>query len=151
MHRALGAGEDLKSFDVDTKWGKQALDRLYADVLGHSDPMPGVHVSHLPCRYAHTQQQLQATLLTLNVCLTCDLCCSRFVQHAHLHSPMLQCTEYCEDTAVSGQSAAAETTAAAIVNSAAHSVRAHYAAPTILPRSMTVPLLELQCMYQVPR
>ena len=42
--RALGAGEDLKSFDVDTKWGKQALDRLYGDVLGISDPMPGVQV-----------------------------------------------------------------------------------------------------------
>ncbi|DBA83686.1 TPA: hypothetical protein ACH3X1_016793 [Trebouxia sp. C0004] len=46
--RALGAGEDLKSFDVDTKWGKQALDRLYGDVLGISDPMPGVQVPHLP-------------------------------------------------------------------------------------------------------
>ena len=42
--RALGAGEDLKSFDVDTKWGEQALDRLYGDVLGISDPMPGVQV-----------------------------------------------------------------------------------------------------------
>ena len=42
--RALGAGEDLKSFDIDTKWGKQALDRLYGDVLGVSDPMPGVQV-----------------------------------------------------------------------------------------------------------
>ena len=55
MHRALGAGEDLKSFDVDTKWGKQALDRLYSDVLGHTDQMPGVHVSKLLCRDAHTQ------------------------------------------------------------------------------------------------
>ena len=55
MHRALGAGEDLKSFDVDTKWGKQALDRLYSDVLGHSDPMPGVQVSDLLCRGSHTQ------------------------------------------------------------------------------------------------
>ncbi len=46
--RALGAGEDLKSFDVDTKWGKQALDRLYGDVLGISDPMPGVQVQCAP-------------------------------------------------------------------------------------------------------
>ena len=83
MHRALGAGEDLKSFDVDTKWGKQALDRLYADVLGHSDPMPGVHVSHLPCRDANTQQQLPAILAHTDFCLICNLCCSRFFQHVH--------------------------------------------------------------------
>lgn len=144
MHRALGAGEDLKSFDVDTKWGKQALDRLYADVLGHSDPMPGVHVSHLPCRDAHTQQQLQAILAHTDFCLTCNLCCSRFFQHVHL------CCRV-PNAAVSGRSVAAQTIAAAVVNTAAHSVRTRYAAPTVLPRSMTVPPLELQCMYQVQR
>lgn len=45
--RALGAGEDLKGFDVDNKWGKGALDRIYSDVLGTSDQMPGVQVSWL--------------------------------------------------------------------------------------------------------
>lgn len=42
--RALGAGEDLKGFDVDNKWGKKALDRIYSDILGSTDQMPGVQV-----------------------------------------------------------------------------------------------------------
>ena len=43
--RALGAGEDLKGFDVDNRWGKSALDRIYSDILGQSDATPGVQVS----------------------------------------------------------------------------------------------------------
>ena len=43
--RALGAGEDLKGFDVDNKWGKKALDRIYSDILGSTDQMPGVQVA----------------------------------------------------------------------------------------------------------
>ncbi|KAL3138929.1 hypothetical protein ABBQ32_14197 [Trebouxia sp. C0010 RCD-2024] len=46
--RALGAGEDLKGFDVDNKWGKKALDRIYTDILGSTDQMPGVQAPHLP-------------------------------------------------------------------------------------------------------
>ena len=48
-HRALGAGEDLKGFDVDNKWGKSALERMFSDILGDSDQMPGVQVSSAFC------------------------------------------------------------------------------------------------------
>ena len=48
--RALGAGEDLKGFDVDNKWGRSALERIYSDILGESDNMPGVQVTS--CTYS---------------------------------------------------------------------------------------------------
>lgn len=43
--RALGAGEDLKTFDVDNKWGRKALERILMDTIGQSDAMPAVKVS----------------------------------------------------------------------------------------------------------
>ena len=43
--RAIGAGQDLKEFDCDNKWGRDALKRIYSDMLGNSHPMPGVTVS----------------------------------------------------------------------------------------------------------
>lgn len=42
--RALGAGEDLKTFDVDNKWGRKALERVLTDTIGDTDPMPDVKV-----------------------------------------------------------------------------------------------------------
>ena len=42
--RALGAGEDLKTFDVDNKWGRKALERILTDIIGDTDPMPDVKV-----------------------------------------------------------------------------------------------------------
>ena len=44
--RALGAGEDLKTFDVDNKWGRRALERILNDVIGQSDAMPGIQVTN---------------------------------------------------------------------------------------------------------
>lgn len=32
---ALGAGQSLKSFDIDTKWGKQALSQFLNELTGH--------------------------------------------------------------------------------------------------------------------
>ena len=46
--RALGAGENLKAFDVDNKWGKDALFRVYDDTLGTTNPMDGVKLPELP-------------------------------------------------------------------------------------------------------
>ncbi|CAL8463694.1 g3228 [Coccomyxa elongata] len=37
--RALGAGQDLKSFDVDNKFGLEALKRIMEDCCGHSSPL----------------------------------------------------------------------------------------------------------------
>ena len=31
---------------MDNKWGKKALDRIYSDILGSTDQMPGVQVQH---------------------------------------------------------------------------------------------------------
>jgi hypothetical protein len=42
--RALGAGASLKSFDIENKWGGEALKRLYRDIIGASEPMLGVAV-----------------------------------------------------------------------------------------------------------
>ena len=47
--RALGAGEDLKVFDVDNRWGRLALERVLKDITGESDSMPGVKVTPLFC------------------------------------------------------------------------------------------------------
>lgn len=44
--RALGAGEDLKTFDVDNKWGRRALERILNDIIGQSDAMPGIQVTN---------------------------------------------------------------------------------------------------------
>lgn len=43
--RALGAGQDLKEFDCDNKYGLTALKRIFQDILGNSPAMPGVTVS----------------------------------------------------------------------------------------------------------
>jgi hypothetical protein len=42
--RALGAGASLKSFDIENKWGGDALKRLYNDITGMSNPMTGVAI-----------------------------------------------------------------------------------------------------------
>jgi hypothetical protein len=42
--RALGAGADLKAFDIDNRHGAAAVTRLYGDVGGASQPMEGVRV-----------------------------------------------------------------------------------------------------------
>ena len=43
--RALGAGVDLKSFDIDNKYGTQAMKRILSDMIGLTNPMPDVVVS----------------------------------------------------------------------------------------------------------
>lgn len=43
--RALGAGQDLKSFDVDNKYGADALKRILNDCTGESNTLHGVQVS----------------------------------------------------------------------------------------------------------
>ena len=48
VHRALGAGVDLKEFDCDNKWGSMALKRIFTDLMGQTSAMPGVEVSHRP-------------------------------------------------------------------------------------------------------
>ena len=40
--RALGPGADLKVFDIDNANGHHALDRVYTDITGLTQPMPGV-------------------------------------------------------------------------------------------------------------
>lgn len=42
--RALGAGANLKAFDVDNRYGAAAVTRLYSDVAGVTSPMEGVRV-----------------------------------------------------------------------------------------------------------
>ena len=43
--RALGAGVDLKAFDIDTAYGSRALNRMYSDLRGNTDPVPNAQVS----------------------------------------------------------------------------------------------------------
>ena len=42
--RALGAGQDLKSFDVDNRYGLEALKRIMDDCTGQTGPIAGVEV-----------------------------------------------------------------------------------------------------------
>ena len=42
--KALGAGQALKEFDVENRWGAEALKRVYEDICGYSEPMEGVAV-----------------------------------------------------------------------------------------------------------
>ncbi len=44
--RALGAGQDLKSFDVDNKYGVDALKRIMDDCCGDSLPLVEVRIEH---------------------------------------------------------------------------------------------------------
>jgi hypothetical protein len=61
--RALGAGQDLKSFDIDNKYGQEALKRILGDCCGESRPMQGVQVHppsppHTPraaCHFMHAR------------------------------------------------------------------------------------------------
>ncbi|KAK9815308.1 hypothetical protein WJX72_001386 [[Myrmecia] bisecta] len=46
--RAMGAGADLKEFDVDNHWGRQTLERVYNDLLGSTEPMANVKVLEVP-------------------------------------------------------------------------------------------------------
>lgn len=47
--RALGAGADLKEFDVDNDFGLEAIRRVCTAVCGSEEPMLGVLVS--PCKF----------------------------------------------------------------------------------------------------
>jgi len=49
--RALGAGVDLKEFDCDTKYGLNALKRIFTDLMGNSSAMPGIEVPQVPMQY----------------------------------------------------------------------------------------------------
>ena len=42
--RALGAGASLKEFDIENRYGANALHRMYADIQGRDEPLPGVKV-----------------------------------------------------------------------------------------------------------
>ncbi len=44
FHRALGAGQDLKEFDVDNKYGAVALTRILEDCTGKVLHMEAVKV-----------------------------------------------------------------------------------------------------------
>lgn len=41
---AIGAGSELKSFDIDNSHGEKALDRVLKDIVAESQAMPGVKV-----------------------------------------------------------------------------------------------------------
>ena len=43
--RALGAGQDLKAFDVDNEYGRLALVQILSGITGQALPMEGVTVS----------------------------------------------------------------------------------------------------------
>ena len=49
MCRALGAGADLKEFDIDNKYGLAAIKHCLQDITGETSVMPGVQVSHGGC------------------------------------------------------------------------------------------------------
>lgn len=42
--RALGAGHDLRNFDIDNAYGSAALKRVLEDICGETLPMEGVKV-----------------------------------------------------------------------------------------------------------
>ncbi|KAK9862957.1 hypothetical protein WJX84_010635 [Apatococcus fuscideae] len=46
--RALGAGADLKEFDIDNKYGIAAVKHCLQDIIGETSVMPGVQVPSLP-------------------------------------------------------------------------------------------------------
>ena len=47
---AIGAGTELKAFDIDNAHGEKALQRVIEDICGCSAAMPGVKVRLASCR-----------------------------------------------------------------------------------------------------
>ena len=46
--RALGAGHDLRNFDIDNNYGREALQRVLEDICGESLPLEGVKARNFP-------------------------------------------------------------------------------------------------------
>ena len=61
--RALGAGQDLKSFDVDNRYGLEALKRIMDDCTGQTGPIAGVEVRKILVRNVFIKPHSGAILL----------------------------------------------------------------------------------------
>ena len=54
--RALGAGQDLKEFDVDNSYGLAALKRILDDCVGSTLHMEAVKVTEDSSHYRHSRE-----------------------------------------------------------------------------------------------